>query len=85
MYLYSLQSKKIGVILNEALVLEKTAIVSNSVISQYDLISLRNGLVFENNDYKELSNCILYLLNNKKIRNYEKEFSSNFINLFIQK
>lgn len=78
-----------GLVVNETLAIGNMAIVSSAVKSSEDLINMNNGMVFENNDEKDLARCILYFIKNKKkIKENKKEkldksfsFKSNILNI----
>lgn len=78
-----------GLVVNETLTIGNMAIVSSAVKSSEDLINKNNGMIFKNNDEKELSKCILYFIKNKeKIKENKKDnidksfsFKSNIENI----
>ena len=64
-FIFPSKQENWGLVLNEAIVLNKPSLVSSSVMSHYDLINKKNGLIFENNNINDLADKILFIINNK--------------------
>ena len=55
-----------GLVINEAMAAGNAIIASNKVGAGFDLVTNKNGKIFESENIKDLENKIIYFINNKK-------------------